>query len=642
MTQPPPPPQQPPGPPDEPPGPPPQGGFGAPQDPPPGGFGAPQDPPPGGFGAPAPPPQGGPAYGYPQAPQPPDPGAQPPAPQPPAAQPPGAPQHPAAPQGPGVPPPGQPPTAPYGYPGQPPYQPPPGAPGQPPGYGYPTAPMHQMPPPGMPGAPAGRGGRGGLSAQVKIVIAAVVAVALIVGTGVWYASTKGGDPAPATAGGTSGGTGTDGGKADGGPAAPDGPGKEKVPGNTQAKVAFQIPVPVVTDMVTTTGSWLTDKTYVKSGVNEVVGYDPVKGAKLWSVPLPGELCASTRHVKDNKTALVFAAAKPTPQNKYPGCSEVAVLDLDAGKLLWTRSVSLDGGRKLNMSEVTIGAGTVAAAAVQGGAAWDLATGKELWRPQDNAEGCRDMGYGGGEGLVAARKCGDSDNVSVTIQNLNPATGAPVSEFKMPTGVEYASVVSTRPLVVAADVGDTAGDGSSISDFFSIDEKTGKLKAQIPADADRYAAECGATDVERCEKLVVGNNRLYLPTEQHEGGTDSRRVNEIVSFDLTTGKPTGDRLDSGDGVELYPVRMDGGNLIVYRTPGYERGGEVVSVDGGTFKETLLMKTPADRTISTIERALVGREPILYRDGRLYLADRFVSKPSTVVKETRYLALVFTTQ
>lgn len=605
MTQPPQPPSQPPG-------------------PPPGGFGAPQDPPPGGYGAPAPPPQGDPAYGYPQAP---------------ANPPPGQP----------VPPPyGQPVPPPYGYPGQPPVQPPPGAPGQPPAYGYPTAPMHQaMPPqPGVPGAPAGPGapgGRGKLSAQMKIVIAAAVAVVLIVGSGVWYASTKGDDPATPTANSDTGTGGSDG--KDDGPKAPDGAGTEKAPADPQAKVAFQIPAPVVTDTVTTAGSWLTDKTYVKSGVNEVVGYDALKGTKLWSLPLPGEICSASRHVKDNKTALVFQPSKPTPQVKYPACSEVGVIDLDAGKMLWTKSVTgaSRGDRKVAWDEVTIGANTVAAGGTHGGAAWDLASGKELWRPQENAEGCYDMGYGGGAGLVAARKCGDTDNQYVTIQNLDPVTGTPLSSYKMPTGVEYASIVSTRPLVVAADVGDTAGDGSGISDFFSLDEKTGKLKAKITADAERYAGKCRSTDVENCEKLVVGNGRLYVPTEAHEGsGEDYNRVNEIVAFDLATGKLTGQKLDSGTNTQVFPVRMDGGNLIAYKTPGYERGGQIVSVDGGTFKETVLLKTPVDRAISNAERSLAEREDMLYRDGRLYLADYFVSKPSTVVKETRYLALVFTTR
>ncbi|GAA4916150.1 PQQ-binding-like beta-propeller repeat protein [Streptomyces coeruleoprunus] len=598
MTQPPPPPpNQPPGPP---PGPPPQGGFGAPQ-----------DVPPGGFGAPTPPPQGGPAYGYPQAPQ------------TPPAQPPGQ-------------PPAQPPTQPAGQPAVPGYGFPQAPPGQQSGpYGpvpphsFPTAPMHQA-------VPQQPGGRKKLSTQMQIIIAAAVAVVLIVGAGLWYATGKGGDDGP-VAGGTSGST------SQGGGDKPGGGGKEKPPANTQAKVAFQVPEPVVTDIRTVTGSWLTDKTYVKGGIESVVGYDINTGAKLWTTPLPGELCAASRHVKDNKTAILFEEAKRTPAKKYQPCTKVGAIDLTTGKLLWTKSVTggSAGDRDVRFEEVTVGASTVAAGGTSGGAAWDLTTGKEYWRPQDNAESCFDMGYGGGEGLVAARKCGQYGSQYVLIQNLNPTTGAPISSYKMPTGVEYAAVVSTKPLVVAADVGDTAGDGSGISDFFSIDENTGKLKVKIAADAERYAADCDGTEVEKCVKVVVGNGRIYVPTEEHEGTSDTGRTNEIVAFDLTTGKLTGEKADAGERYSMYPLRMDGANLIAYKKPPYDKGGRIVSIDGGSFKETLLMENPSEKTIRNAEMLISERE-MLYADGRLFMAQNSVHKPSKYGNEQRYLILAFTTK
>lgn len=593
MTQPPPPPNQPPGPPPAmppgpPPGPPPQGG----------GFGAPTPPPP----------EGGAAYGYPQTP----PQVQPPAQAPAPGY--GYPQAPAQPgQAPGQFPPGQPPA--YGY------------------GGYPTAPMHQAPQPPT-------GGKK-LSTNLQIIIGAAVACALIIGGGIWYSSAKGGDSEPTaqeTTGSTEGGGGQGG--EDGGPG---GGGDEKVPANTQAKVAFQVPAPVVTDSVSVRGSWLTDKTYVKTGVDSLVGYAPDKGTKLWTIPLPGEPCAASRHTKDGRTAIVFRPAKPSKEQKFPPCTEVAAVDLDAGKLLWTKSV--DGGtagdRKTTFDEVTIGANTVAAGGTRGGAAWDLATGKEYWRPQDNAENCYDSGYGGGEGLVAVRRCGPVDGKTVLIQNLNPTTGAPISTYKMSTGVEYASVVSTKPLVVAADVGDSAGDGSGISDFFSIDESTGKLKAKIAADADRYAGKCPKTEVESCEKIVVGNGRIYLPTEEHEGSGDSGRTNEIVAFDLSTGKTAAGKADAGERGELHPIRMDGGNVIAFKRGPYDKGSQIVSIDGGTFKQTVLLETPAERAIRDAVLTLGDREAV-YRDGRLFLADRFVSKPYGSSSAPRYLVLAFTTK
>ncbi|WP_336321369.1 PQQ-binding-like beta-propeller repeat protein [Streptomyces lavendofoliae] len=563
----------------------------------------PNQPPPGGFGAPTPP--SGPGYGYPHAPQPPQ--------TPPPAQPPG-----------------------YGYPQAPgPYPPPQ------PGYGYPTAPMQQPPQPMPPHSGAGGGGK--LSTQMRIIIAAAVAVVLIVGAGIWYAGSKD-DPANDAKGSTgtseSGGQGTTGGNA------PGGSGKEKPSANTKAKVAFQLPLPKVTDITNVTGSWTTDKAYVKTGIESVVGYDIAKGTPLWTTALPGQVCAASRHVKDNRTAIVFEAAKRVPPKNFQPCTEVGAIDLTTGKLLWRKSVASpdSGDEKASFDEVTVGAGTVAAGGLDGGAAWDLATGKELWKPQIDAEDCEDRGYGGGEALVAARLCGSLDNGYLLIQNLDPKTGAPLSSYKMPAGVEDAGIVSTKPLVVAADVGDTAGDGSGISDFFSIDEKTGKLKVKIAADAERYAAECDSTGVEVCHRVVVGNNRLYLPTEDHEGGGEYGDTNEIVSFDLTTGKPTTDKADAGDRYSMFPLRMDGGNIIAYKKPPYDAGGQVVSIDGGTFKQTLLLENPSDKAVRDAESSFVlDSAEIRYTDGRLFIADNLFDAPSGTSSDRKeYLAISFTTR
>ncbi|MFJ8649099.1 PQQ-binding-like beta-propeller repeat protein [Streptomyces sp. NPDC093546] len=583
MTQPPPPPSQPPNqPPNQPPGPPPQGGFGAPTPPPNQGYGYPQAP-----GQP-------PGYGYPQAP-------------------------------------GQ---APGTVPGQQPY-----------GYGYPTAPLHQQPPAQPPLPP--QGGKK-LSTQMQIIIAAAVAVVLIIAGGIWYATSSGdggGGKGDEAKGATSGATAGQGG-GDGGGKAPDGPGTEKAPANTRSKVAFQMPHPAVADLTTVVGSWTTDKAYVKSGVNSVVGYDLDKGTPLWTLALPGQVCAASRHVQDNKAAIGFEATKRVAPKYYQPCTEIGVVDLTTGKLLWSKSVAgANGDAKTRFTEVTVGAGTVAAGGTDGGAAWNLATGKELWKPQANTDQCFDMGYGGGQALVAARKCGPHNQQYVMIQNLDPASGRPLSQFKMPAGVEYVGIISTKPLVVAADVGDTAGDGSSISDLFSIDEKTGKLKVKIAVDAERFAGDCDSTMVEACSKVVVGNGRVYLPTEEHEGtGEAYGQTNEIVSFDLTTGKPTSDKAEAGERYSMFPLRMDGGNIIAYKEPPYDKGGQIVSIDGATFKQTVLMENPADKSVRDAEGSFsLDHAEIRYAAGRLFISERMISERSaSSTDDTQYFVLAYTTR
>ncbi|MFF8379796.1 PQQ-binding-like beta-propeller repeat protein [Streptomyces sp. NPDC015661] len=606
MTQPPPPP------PNQPPDP--QGGFGAPT--------PPQQQPEPGYGYPQqqPPQQPEPGYGYPQQQQ----------------QPPQQPYgYPTAPQ--------QPQQAPqyggYQQPGQQPVQPP---------YGYPTQPQQPQYGYQQPTPPPAPGGGKKLSAQLQIVIAAAVAVVLIIGVGIWYANSGGGDGGNEAkgSGGTSQGSATGGG--DTGGKGIGGGGKEKPPADTKAKMAFQIAQPKVADLTDVSGSWITDKAFVKPGVNSLVAYDLDKGGVLWTLPLTGQVCGASRHVTaDNKAPILFEATKRVGPRYYQPCTEVGVVDLNTGKLLWSTSVTggSAGDQKARFTEVTLSGATVAAGGTDGGAAFDLANGNPRWKPQANDQNCYDMGYGGGEGLVAVRKCGQYDNPNVLIQNLNPTTGAPLSQYKMPPGVKYASVISTKPLVVAADVGDSAGDGSGISDFFSIDEKTGKLKAKITADADQYAARCRATEVESCTQALVGNGRLYVPTEEHEGSTGEygSETNEIIAFDLATGRTVPEKADAGDKFTYVPLRMDGGNLIAYKAPPYDQGGRIVSVDGGTMKETLLLENPADKSIHNAESSfsLNGAE-LLYGNGRFFISETLVSKPrenpsSSDIKE--YLIVSF---
>ncbi|WP_328538306.1 outer membrane protein assembly factor BamB family protein [Streptomyces sp. NBC_00344] len=589
------------------------------------------------------PPEGPPQGGFSK--QPPAGGQTPPQPPVPPQMPPQAPPVPQA-----APPAGPQDAPPYGYPQQPPtvqdpaYGYPQGAPPAQPGYGYPQNQPPGQQPYGYPtqpmqpqqGAPAGGGGGGfTFGIDAKIITAAAVAIVLIIGAGFAYSSSKGDNEPNVSSAGPTGGSGTGGAKGGGG--------KEKAPADTNSKVLFQLPYPKVSDVTGTNGSWTTDTLYVKSGVNEVVGYDAVKGTQTWKLPLPGPLCAATSHVsKDNKTVIAFQPKVPTKKKQYWGCSEIAALDLSSGKLLWTRSAK-DGDEKASFDEVTLGGGTVAAGGTDGGAAWDLESGAVRWAPKASTDQCEDRGYGGGENLVAVRGCGDYDNPQISVQVLNPKSGAPTATYKMPTGVQYAHIVSTKPLVVAADVGDTAGDGSGISDYFSVDEKTGTLRARISADADTYAGKCASTEVESCTNLVVGNDRLYVPTEEHDGtGDDVGQTNEIVAFDLATGKLVNGKAPAGAGYQAYPVRMDGSNVIAYKRGPYDKGGQVASLDGSTLKQTVLMNNPADESVRRAEADfLPDSAEIRYTGGRLYLADDLISEDTGSSDDRKYLAIGFGT-
>ncbi|MFB0618498.1 PQQ-binding-like beta-propeller repeat protein [Streptomyces sp. AGS-58] len=574
--------------------------------------------------------------------QPPPPPNQPPqAPnQPPQAPPPGyGYPHPAPPQPPAQPGYGypQPPAQPgYGYPGaqQNPYAQP-----MPPGYGYPAQPGHPGQPMTVPMQPQpGKGGAGRNNTALLIVVAAVVAIALIIGGGVWYARSSGGDGKKhdtASSGGTGGKNGADASGDSSG-----GGGKEKAPANTASKVLFQVPMPRTDDTIGTTGSWLTDTVYAKSGIAEIVGYDPAKGTKLWTLKLPGPVCAASGHVTSaGLTAITFQPKMPT-KDKTAGCSEVAAIDLTAGTKLWTKSVKT-GDFPITFQNVTVAQHTVAVGSSDGGAAFDIGSGKVLWQPKPD-DTCYDAGYGGGTRLVAVRKCGAYDNRQLHIQTIDPKSGKVISEYKMPDGVEYASVVSTDPLVIAADVGDSAGDGSGVSDYFSIDGRTGRLLARISAPGDTYGGHCdGITRIEGCRQIAAGHGRLYLPTEVHDGSGQYNKTNEIVAFDLTTGKPARGRAEAGDGYTLSPLRMDGGNLLAYMAPPWNKGGQVVSIDGDSLRTTKLLENPGTRSVHQGESGLLPEyAELLFGKGRLYMSAVFAHKTNPAYGK-EYLLMAFGT-
>lgn len=566
-----------------------------PSQPPSGGFGAPQDPPPGGFPPPA---------------------------------------HPAMPAGPPPPPPAQPPTVPAGPPaGQASY----GYP-QEQAYGYPqqpqpvTAPMYAAQ---GPAAPAGGGGSSGndVRTQLMIVGAALLAIVLIVGGGLWYVSGEdGGSGNQPVAGGSA---------SPGGDKAPGG-GTEKVPAKTKSKTLVNVPMPESKEIVQIPGSWLTDTTYVKSDMGKVVGYNVADGAKKWEIPLNANVCAASRWVSDNKTAILFDAALPTPEKKYQPCNQVGVIDLNTGKLLWKASTKVQGGgdKPITFEEVTVSGQTVAAGGLYGGSAWNLADGKPLWTPKVDADDCKDLGYGGGPALAVIRKCGQYGSYTMSAQSLDPVTGAQKSSYKLPPGVDGAQIVSTKPLIVAVDINHTSKNAIGVSDLFVLDDG-GQLKTRIPLTSGNYNPECG-TDVEDCVHMVVGNGKLYLPTEEHKGSAEVGRTNEIVSFDLETGKLTTDRADAGERYTIYPLRMDGSNLIAHKIPPYDGGGQVVSIDGKSMKETLLMQNPATKESQRAETQYVpDSAEYRYGNGKLFIARTAVMSRSSAATDPYYSFVSFTT-
>uniref|UniRef100_UPI001E58BB90 outer membrane protein assembly factor BamB family protein n=1 Tax=Streptomyces clavuligerus TaxID=1901 RepID=UPI001E58BB90 len=407
-----------------------------------------------------------------------------------------------------------------------------------------------------------------------------------------------------------------------------------------SRVAFRLPEPPVEDITDVGGAWTTEQLFVKPGIRSVVGHRAKDGTAAWTLDLPGQICAASRHQSaDGGAAFLFEPARRTAPRHFQPCTEVGVVDLGTGALRWRTSVTsaTGGDQKVSFSEVTQSGRTVAAGGVTGGAAFDLGSGRVRWKPTVGSDGCRDRGYGGGPALVAVRQCGTPDRPRLTVQRLDPLSGRPVFSYRLPEATDSANIVSADPLVIAADVGDTAGAGG-FSDLFSVDAK-GRQLARIPATGDAFATDCASTEAESCRLIAVGNGRVYLPTSEREGASGFRNTNDLVSYDLRTGRPTPGRLAAGGSHMIYPLRMDGGDVIAYRTPSHDSGGQVVSVDGAGFEQTVLMSNPDEERTRRAESGFpVSSDDIVYDRGRLYLSATLMSPSST---EDGQLILAFTT-
>lgn len=481
---------------------------------------------------------------------------------------------------------------------------------------YPTAPPGSLPGPG--GAPGG--GSGGGNRKMMAIVAGVVAVVLIaVGVVVVMVNgdpkkkdDKAGGDNKGSSEGSKGGGGNKGGNKNTG-------GKPK---STKGEMLFSIDAPTVKDLTSVDGLWATEDTFAKSTVNAVLGVDNTTGKQKWKIPLDGAVCAASRHqTDDNKTAVVTQETKSSKAD----CNQMVVIDLVKGKKVWQET--MPGADTLGVENVTISQDTIASAWIGGSVGYKITGGKPLWsaKPGD----CRDQGYAGGAKLIAVVECGQLSESTFKVQTLDPKTGKKQQEFVVPKGVETLSVASTDPLVLVVGAGEV-----SATDVMTVSPQ-GKLMAKIPL-GERYEVDCDI-ETEACKDIAVGKDALYMPTAAHEDNSGTGRTNEIMAFDLKTGK-TKWKSDAGDGRSITPLTMEGDKVIGYKLPTYDEGGEIVAVEPAKGKQTLWYTLGSNKVedgfvaFSLLDRAL-------FAYGRLYLQTDLISERDAASGGRKYLAAGF---
>ncbi|MFE7240532.1 PQQ-binding-like beta-propeller repeat protein [Streptomyces sp. NPDC057580] len=589
---------------------PPQGGFGAPQEPP---QGSPQPPaqPPQMPAAPPAPPTPQPGYGYPQAPgqepgygypQQPGPYSQPG----PYAQQPG----PYAQQ-----------SGPYGQqPG--PYGQQPGPYGQPPqpGYGYP---QQQYPGAPVPGGPAGPGGGSAFKGKPAVIIGAAVAALLVIGGGVFLATSSGdGDKKPVAHGSAddqkeSASPSVDEGDGNGdGRAGDDDLNAGRKAGEAKVLWLQKNDVDLPRNGSDVYGPWVVGDTVVKGMYRAISGYSAADGKQKWTLKLPADLCsAPAQTTTDGK--IVIGVENGTTDKA--DCADLQMIDLNTGKAGWKKSIKQNGIWDM-MSDISlaISGDTVTVGRTGNSNAYRVSDGKELFGKQSG--NCQPYAFAGGTKLIAASSCrtADVDKPQNQIQELDPVTGKPKWTYRPAVGWEVDRVYSVSPLVVSL----TQREKKKWS-ILAIKEN-GTLRSQLVGDkGDKFAPDCGSAfaifgkSLQGCVGVAADANTFYMATTADSSGT--ARTNKVVAFDLNTGKPKWKAAAPAERT-VTPLRMESGNVLLYLEASYNKGGGIATLapTGGTPR--VLLQHPA--STSQIESSFYNPK-IVYAGGRSFIASGRVS-------------------
>ncbi|GHE74004.1 hypothetical protein GCM10018785_47660 [Streptomyces longispororuber] len=303
--------------------------------------------------------------------------------------------------------------------------------------------------------------------------------------------------------------------------------------------------------------------------------------------------------------------KPARPEPPATCDRLVFVDLDTGKKLWQARLPEARTAFAPNTNVTMTRGAVTVAWGEGSVAYDMADGKRMWASA-SASACGDAGFAGGRALLALRRCGDGDDRTYRVQKVDPRTGDPVWTYKVDRGTRNVYLVSSEPAVIAVAAGD--GDDGAVADLIALDDR-GAYRATVGMPEGRYVEDCLAPlfgAVETCPSIAVGRDQLYLATERK--GADA---NEIVSFDLTTGRAVRKFPSQGRGT-MYPLEVSGGKLLAFRGSGNGVDPDaVVSLDPETGKERPFLLFSVPDTVGPVEP---GRADVVVEGGRVFIAPK----------------------
>ncbi|WP_158711047.1 PQQ-binding-like beta-propeller repeat protein [Streptomyces albus] len=373
------------------------------------------------------------------------------------------------------------------------------------------------------------------------------------------------------------------------------------PHRQNAALAWEQPVPRVPLVEETPTTWFTEKFVVKVPVTEVAGFRRDTGKRAWRVPLRGVTCGTS----------VEAAAGRAAVRHGLSCELLTVIDLARGEALWTRKLPVPAGTEpdtVDPGRLAVTEEAVAVVLEESATVFRIADQKVLQRLDRLDGSCGVKSVRGGAVLVARAACDGRQVVWVH----DPVTGEREWAWPVPAGLQVEGFPSASPLVVTLHRDITEGT-------HSVYHLPGKGKPAVPIDmgrnVDREAGLCEHV-TPRCPGAVAGERTLYLQGPKHASpGDSSAQENEVVAFDLRTGKamwaakPEAKR-------ELVPVAELQGDLIAYEPATPEKGGALLRYDGGTGRRSVYERHPS--LTSEREREVARNAAPLLDRGMFFLS------------------------
>ncbi|MFE9968071.1 PQQ-binding-like beta-propeller repeat protein [Streptomyces sp. NPDC005525] len=482
------------------------------------------------------------------------------------------------------------------------------------GYGFPP----QQAPGGGPHGAGGRGnGRRRFRGKPALIISAVLAVLLVAGGGVWFATSgdDGKKPVAEASGKRPGSS----------PTADQGDGKgadesdvelaeklnaQRRPGEAKVRWLQSFGVDLPGHAFGVFGPWSAGDIVAKAVYRTVSGYSVADGKQKWSLRMPNDVCAApTQPTADGKIVVVAEAEE---SDNGADCSVLQMIDLKTGKPGWKKTLEKGGPLETEKHVAMSANGETVTYSRPGHVhTYRVGDGRELFgtQPRD----CRSYVFTSGPRMIAVADCPRTGGNQV--QEFDPQTGKLKWIYKIEKGWFIDQVYSVSPLVISVQKGQewrlvALRDDGTFRSHIALGTR------EIDLGFADFEVRCGGYLVvnwnrDDCAGVAADSDTLYVSTRRKHVEFDID--NKIVAFDLNTGKQKW-AADAPLGRRMEPLRMEGRNVLLYVAATKTQGGAVGTLAPTGGDPQMVLTHPA--STAAIEEGMTAAK-VTYAGGRSLL-------------------------